>query len=232
MPAAADGPRWATWSILCLCRRDRAHEVDLDLVAGRDAAHERRARRRRRAGRPRGSAGCCRRGASTRRRGRCRGSRVRAPRRRWPTPPTRGSCAGRARSRTRSTPSPPTETAWSSACWRAALTGARVRDAAATAALSMTRLMIMSTTSGSTSTGSAATSAMRQASWPSRARFSSLRWTRRWWMTVMLLPLSARSWASSRRARRTPGCSRARCAGARASRGRRGRHRAPRSPRR
>jgi hypothetical protein len=43
MPAAADGPRCATWSILCLCRliaRTRSH---LDLVAGRDAAHQRRA---------------------------------------------------------------------------------------------------------------------------------------------------------------------------------------------
>ena len=40
MPAAADGPRWATWSILCLCRQIALDEVDLDLVAGGDAAHE------------------------------------------------------------------------------------------------------------------------------------------------------------------------------------------------
>ena len=75
-----------------------------------------RARRSRRAGRRRGSAGCCRRGASTRRRGTCRGSRVRARRRRWPRPPTPGSCAARARSRRPCAPLPLTETAWSSAC--------------------------------------------------------------------------------------------------------------------
>ena len=45
MPAAADGPRWATWSILCLCRLIALHQVDLDLVAGGDAAHQRGARR-------------------------------------------------------------------------------------------------------------------------------------------------------------------------------------------
>jgi hypothetical protein len=71
----------------------------------------------------------------------------------------------------------------------AALTGAREMDAAATAALSITRLMIMSTTSGSTATGSAATSAIFQASWSSRASGSSLLYTRTWWLTVMkILP--------------------------------------------
>ena len=73
---------------LVLVQADPPHQVDLDLVARRDAADEVGAASARSAGRPRGSAGCCRRGASTRRPGTCRGSRARAPRRRWPTPPT------------------------------------------------------------------------------------------------------------------------------------------------
>ena len=40
MPAAADGPRWATWSILCSCRQIAAHQVDLDLVAGCQTADQ------------------------------------------------------------------------------------------------------------------------------------------------------------------------------------------------
>ena len=35
-----DGPRWATWSILCLCRQIAFDQVDLDLVAGGDAAQQ------------------------------------------------------------------------------------------------------------------------------------------------------------------------------------------------
>ena len=66
-----------------------------------------------------------------------------------------------------------------SACPRAATTGARLRDAVATDALSITRLMIMSVTSCVTATGSAATSAIFQASCSSRGRLSSLRYIRR-----------------------------------------------------
>ena len=40
MPAACAGQRWVMWSILCLCRRDGADEVDVDLVAGGDAADQ------------------------------------------------------------------------------------------------------------------------------------------------------------------------------------------------
>ena len=40
MPAAAEGQRWAIWSILCSCRQMRADQVDLDLVAGGEAAHQ------------------------------------------------------------------------------------------------------------------------------------------------------------------------------------------------
>ena len=69
---------------------DRADQVDLDLVAGGDRAHQVGARRGRCAARPRRSAGCCRPGGSSRPRGTCRGSRARAPRRRWPTRPTPG----------------------------------------------------------------------------------------------------------------------------------------------
>ncbi len=60
------------------------------------------------------------------------------------------------------------------ACARAATTGLRTIDAAATAALSMTRLITMLVTSFVTSTGSTATSAIFHASWPSRGRSSSL----------------------------------------------------------
>src|SRR5690625_6143214 len=78
-------------------------------------------------------------------------------------------------------PDPPVETGWLSAGERAETIGARVREATATAALSMMRLMIISATSASTSTGSTATSAIFQASWSSWARFSSERWTRTVW---------------------------------------------------
>ncbi len=61
-----------------------------------------------------------------------------------------------------------------SACARAEMAGARVMDAAATAALSMMRLITISVTSGVTGTGSAATSAIFQASCSWRGRFSSL----------------------------------------------------------
>ncbi|CPU66339.1 Uncharacterised protein [Mycobacteroides abscessus] len=57
---------------------------------------------------------------------------------------------------------------------RAATAGPRVRLAAATAALSMTRLTTMSTTSGVTSTGSVASSASFHASWSVRSSGSAL----------------------------------------------------------
>jgi hypothetical protein len=50
------------------------------------------------------------------------------------------------------------------ACARALATGRRATEAAATAALSMMRLPIISITAGSTATGSDATSAIFQAS--------------------------------------------------------------------
>ena len=49
----------------------------------------------------------------------------------------------------------------------------RLEEAMATAALSMMRFTIISTTSGRTGTGSAATSAIFQASWSSRASSSA-----------------------------------------------------------
>src|SRR5690606_7797183 len=81
---------------------------------------------------------------------------------------------------------------WASACARAATAGARVSDAVATAALSMTRLMIIAVTSSGTGTGSVASSAIFQASCSSRGRFAALGWTRTSWVTsagmVLLSP--------------------------------------------
>ena len=188
---------------LVLVQADRAHEVDLDLVAGRDAAHERRAVATDVLGDREDRRDVVARVRVLGREERvvvvelAHGDAVR-PRRPLGARAALERAAEHRRARCRR----PTRRGRAPAA-RAALTGARVRDAAATAALSMTRLMIMSTTSASTSTGSAATSAMRQASWPSRARCSSLRWTRRWWVTVMLLPARCRVVA---RARRTRGC--------------------------
>ena len=67
----------------------------------------------------------------------------------------------------------------------------RPTDAAATPALSMIRLTIMSATSSVTSTGSAATCAIAQASCPSLGRPSSLRWTRTGWFCMADDVLSA-----------------------------------------
>ena len=86
------------------------------------------------AGRPRGSAGCCRRDASSRRQGTCRGCRARAPPCRWPRPPIRAMHA--LARRQPNTVAPP----WprvASAMARAETTGRRLMAASATAALSM-----------------------------------------------------------------------------------------------
>jgi hypothetical protein len=58
-------------------------------------------------------------------------------------------------------PEPEAGALWLAAWARAALTGARVREARATEALSMIRLITMSAASGVTATGSAATCAIR-----------------------------------------------------------------------
>ena len=62
---------------------------------------------------------------------------------------------------------------WRSAWERAATTGWRLMAATATAALSITRLTIISATAGSTGTGSTATVATFHASWSPRARRSA-----------------------------------------------------------
>ena len=88
---------------LVLVQADRPDQVDLDLVAGGDAAYQVSAGGAACAGRPRVSAGCCPRGGSTRRRGTCRGSPARGPPRRSPRRPTlvTSESADRARRRWR-----------------------------------------------------------------------------------------------------------------------------------
>ena len=113
MPAATDGPRCATWSILCSCRHIPLDQVDLDLVGGGETADQVRTADARVCCATATRAGCCRRDGSTRRPGRCRGSRVPAPRPRWPRPPTPPStspldtenlCAARERDARRPAP--------------------------------------------------------------------------------------------------------------------------------
>ena len=168
MPAAAEGQRWAMWSILCSCRQMARDQVDLDLVAGGQAADQVAAgllhglgdRQDRRdvvagvgvVGRQEGVVQ-----VELAHRGAVRPGR---PFRREALRRRHAEDGGAALLR-----------GWPSAMARAETTGRRLTEAMATEALSMIRLMIIACTSFSTATLSAATPAIFQASWSSR--FSS-----------------------------------------------------------
>ena len=88
---------------LVFVQANALHQIDLDFIGRGQPAQRAPRPTSRNAAPPPAPAGCCRRGANSRRPGTCRGNRVRGRRRRWPMPPipaiTLAGSAGRRPSR-------------------------------------------------------------------------------------------------------------------------------------
>ena len=143
-----------------LMQTDALHEINLDFIGCGQSADESRHRCAAMLRCRRVLGECCRQDGNNRRRGKYRDNRAHARQRRWPM---RAHSGENRASDTRPNTVAPGLNGWA---W-AFVTGVHhraAREAAATAALSIIRLPIISTTASSTGTGSAATAAICQAS--------------------------------------------------------------------